>query len=435
LFAAGSGSEPARCRHGFNARRYAEPDGKALPYILFVPYQKPASGQWPVILFLNGAGENGSDGLMNIGQNFGLPLWEVKRGFPFVAVAPQCPSGHKWGAKSDEVRMALAILDQVVDELDADRDRIYLTGVSSGGAAVWEIAAMYPDRFAAAVPLCAPGSRMGASTIARSISRAHLPVWSFFNGLDNLPGVVPFNRAVKEKLIECGNSPIVTEYPAYYHNCWDRAYRTPALFQWLLERKRSSNRAQNDFQPVHWRQPARVRRGKAKADGWRIVNQAVNWEPPSDSNETSIMLADVAPLYYELHLECKESGRAPCEVALAVQDTHSGPSSGWKLVLCSAEGGAGCVCSLDGHVWIADCEPLAQRAWVADSWNDVRILKGPLELTISINGWKAIRSGDPRLRNAPGAAGLIAIKQSTPSLAVRFPRLRIIADQQTRSTP
>src|ERR1700683_2862705 len=47
-----------------------------------------------------------------------------------------------------------AALEQSVKEFHGDRERVYLTGLSMGGYGVWDLAAKYPRKFAAYVPIC-----------------------------------------------------------------------------------------------------------------------------------------------------------------------------------------------------------------------------------------------------------------------------------------
>jgi hypothetical protein len=34
-----------------------------------------------------------------------------------------------------------------------------------------------------------------------------------------------------------GGRPLYHEYPGVGHNCWDRTYATPDLYEWLLQQK------------------------------------------------------------------------------------------------------------------------------------------------------------------------------------------------------
>ena len=94
-------------------------------------------------MFLNCTGENGNDGVKQINNNFGVRVWDMQRFFPFLALAPQCR--ESWALGGNDTCRALEILDSVIDEFWGDPDRVYLTGVSAGGSAVWDIVSAYPE--------------------------------------------------------------------------------------------------------------------------------------------------------------------------------------------------------------------------------------------------------------------------------------------------
>ena len=64
-----------------------------LGYLLYLPesYSSKTDAKWPLILFLHGAGERGTD-LKLVGKH-GLPkIVADKDDFPFIVVSPQCPA-------------------------------------------------------------------------------------------------------------------------------------------------------------------------------------------------------------------------------------------------------------------------------------------------------------------------------------------------------
>ena len=77
---------------GFVRRPFTDKAGANNPYVIFVPFIEPPAeqGGYPVIVFLNGRGENGADGVQQIANNFGREIWEMRHDFPFIAIAPQC---------------------------------------------------------------------------------------------------------------------------------------------------------------------------------------------------------------------------------------------------------------------------------------------------------------------------------------------------------
>ena len=197
-----------------------------MDYLLFLPDNYAEREEWPLLLFLHGAGERGDD-LAQVKMHGPPKIVETQKDFPFVVVSPQCKSNRWW----DPAKLS-ALLDDVVAKYHIDEDRIYVTGLSMGGFGSWALAAAEPDRFAAIVPICGGGE-------PRSVRRfAHLPVWVFHGAKDS---VVPPQRA--EEMVDAlkavdGNVKL-TIYPEAGHNSWTPAYSSQELYDWLLQQKRS----------------------------------------------------------------------------------------------------------------------------------------------------------------------------------------------------
>jgi predicted esterase len=181
----------------------------------------------PVLLCLHGSGERGDD--LAAVRTHGPPkLVAAGKEFPFLVVAPQCPAGEWWNA-----RQLIDVLDDVATKHRIDPDRIYLTGISMGGYGVWELAAEYPDRFAAIVPICGAGGPADAEQLK------NLPTWAFHGMQDH---DVPFNRTIEmvTALKKVGGRVRFTPYPDLGHDCWTRTYDNPQLYEWLLKQKRGA---------------------------------------------------------------------------------------------------------------------------------------------------------------------------------------------------
>ncbi|MBN1418021.1 MAG: prolyl oligopeptidase family serine peptidase [Planctomycetes bacterium] len=201
----------------------------SLNYLLFLPegYEK-AQKPWPLILFLHGAGESGND-LQKVKVHGPPKIVETKRDFPFIVVSPQSP-GRGWNADT-----LVALLDDVVSKYKVDKDRIYLTGLSMGGFGSWALAAAYPDRFAAVVPICGGGNPADAKRLK------DLPIWVFHGAKDP---VVPIARseAMVSALKEAGGNVKFTVYPEAGHDSWTATYDDPELYKWMLEQRRKPSK-------------------------------------------------------------------------------------------------------------------------------------------------------------------------------------------------
>ena len=209
---------------GFLEREYKE-----AKYVLFVPHDYTGDKPYPVILFLHGSGETGTDGTKQAGTGLGSAIKKDEKTFPFIAIFPQSQK-RTWKADSEDGMRAMAILDVVMKEYKTDPKRVYLTGLSMGGVGTWSFAAKHPERWAAIVPICGPGDTATAAAIK------DLPCWCFWGDKDGFA-----NKSMPmmvEALKTAGGTPKMTEYPGVGHNSWDKAYGTKELYDWLLMQKK-----------------------------------------------------------------------------------------------------------------------------------------------------------------------------------------------------
>ncbi|OZB99169.1 phospholipase [Paenibacillus sp. XY044] len=196
-----------------------------LDYLLHLPeaYESEPEKEWPLILFLHGAGERGND--VELVKVHGIPkIAEQDPAFPFIAVSPQCPEDFFWAMEEDAL---MALLDDVQHQYRVDPKRVYLTGLSMGGYGSWHLAAMYPGKWAAVVPICGGLEPKYAKQIK------DIPIWAFHGAKDD---VVPLSESeqIVKALEEIGGNVKFTVYPDANHNSWTETYANKELYAWLL---------------------------------------------------------------------------------------------------------------------------------------------------------------------------------------------------------
>jgi predicted peptidase len=214
------------------------------PTYVYLPKGHTPEKKWPVIVYLHGGDERGDDGIKPTQVGLGPVAWRSRGAFPYVVVFPQAPRKSYFGMP-DNNRRVLAALDEVIARHGGDPERVVLTGNSLGGFGTWFMGALYPERWAALVPICggvrgkapspeAPFAAVPEDDRARVVAEKikHLPVWIFHGRKDWL--VPPrFSRELHEALKAAGAEVRYTEIPDAGHNSWDAAYADPALWQWL----------------------------------------------------------------------------------------------------------------------------------------------------------------------------------------------------------
>ena len=227
-------------------------EGKTYRYQVFVPAARFRSGNPPVVLFLNGSGERGSDGVKQTMAGLGPYLRQHADTFPGLVVFPQAPEDTEWTQTAGPI--AFATLDAALREFDGDPDRVSLTGMSMGGYGTWELALQQPTRFAALVPVCGgitvDWGRDRSSMNVHSVAGAadpfaaaaqrlkDVPVWIFHGGKDD---VVPpsQSRRMDAALKAAGaRDARYTEFPDANHNSWDATYAYAPMWDWLFAQRR-----------------------------------------------------------------------------------------------------------------------------------------------------------------------------------------------------
>jgi predicted peptidase len=204
----------------------------ALEYLLYTPkgYQE-SKHEWPLVLFLHGMGERGTD--LELLKLEGIPkVIEEGEDFPFLVVSPQCPEDTVW---VDELDALYALLENIIEEHQVDRSWIYLTGLSMGGYGTWHLAAAHPSKFAAIAPICG-GTIPFVGFPERVNILKDVPVWAFHGEKDEVVPLQASQELVDVLKANQGNVKF-TIYPDADHDAWTETYENPKLYEWLLNQK------------------------------------------------------------------------------------------------------------------------------------------------------------------------------------------------------
>lgn len=200
-----------------------------LRYLLYLPegYEKDTAQKWPLMIFLHGSGESGTD-LEKVKVHGPPRLIKEGRKFPFIVVSPQATNG--W-----QTFQLIGLVKELKQNLRVNPDKVYLTGLSMGGYGTWDLATEYPHEFAAIAPVC------GGGDTSKAWMLRHVPVWCFHGALDN---VVP--PVLSEQMVAAVKkyNPAVkfTLYPDANHDSWTTTYSNDSFYTWLL--------AQSKYHPV-----------------------------------------------------------------------------------------------------------------------------------------------------------------------------------------
>jgi predicted peptidase len=215
-------------------------------YRLLAPARIEPSRRYPLVLFLHGAGERGSD---NRAQIRYLPTWmtepERRQRFACFLIAPQCREDRLWvetprafdraaprQAPGPQMQVVINILEEVIREFPIDPQRLYLTGMSMGGYGSWDLGTRLAERWAAVAPICGGGDELYADRLVR------VPVWAWHGDADD---VVPVrkSRTMIDAIRQHGGTPKYSELAGVGHDSWTPAYTDPdGVIPWMFEQRK-----------------------------------------------------------------------------------------------------------------------------------------------------------------------------------------------------
>lgn len=200
-------------------------DAGKVPFLVYLPPDYTPGKSLPLMLFLHGRGE--SDGPLSVVAKWGPPLLASKgESFPFIIISPQCPKEDNWSSETQQARLT-ELLDSQIQKFGADKNRIYLSGLSMGGSGSWKMISKQPKRFAAVVPICGRGDVADAPTVK------DIPIWVFVGDQDR---VFQANVEMTDAIKKAGSSSLrFTTLENIGHNCWSAAYASPDLYAWLTK--------------------------------------------------------------------------------------------------------------------------------------------------------------------------------------------------------
>lgn len=226
--------------------------GDTLPYRILFPENFDPSKQYPLVLFLHGAGERGNNNEAQLTHGGKLFLKEdIRKDYPAIVVFPQCPKDSYWsnvdirtsdsgkrefhfqrrGKPTKAMALLLGLTKRLTDKPFVDKGQIYVGGLSMGGMGTFEMLRRKPQLFAAAFAIC------GGDNPKNVKKYKHVPLWIFHGAKDD---IVPpeSSELVVNALREKGADVKFTLYPNANHNSWDSAFAEPELVPWLFSHQK-----------------------------------------------------------------------------------------------------------------------------------------------------------------------------------------------------
>lgn len=211
-----------------SSKTFSKTSKEKVHYWLYLPsdYSKKSLKKYPLILFLHGSGESGSD-LSKVKIN-GLPkILDSKSDFPAIVVSPQCKSARE-GWNRFELH---DLIIKIRSTLNVDTNKVYITGLSMGGRGTWDMLVYYPELFAAAIPVCGWGDAFLAPHAKK------VPIW-IFHGAKDTAVDVKYSYEMNDALKKAGADVKLTIYPEAGHDSWTETYNNSDIYTWLFSQQK-----------------------------------------------------------------------------------------------------------------------------------------------------------------------------------------------------
>ena len=229
----------AYSQEDFEAKAFIASNKDTLNYRELLPENYNPQQKYPLVLFLHGAGERGSDNkaqLVHGSKMFTNPVNREK--YPAIVLFPQCPSNSFWsyerrsGSGNSPLQAVKELLDQYIAKKTVDTDRIYVMGLSMGGYGTFEMVCRFPDVFAAAVPICGGVDPERLKTTAGKVK------FRIYHGDNDNVVSVENSRKAYRALKNYGADVEYFEFPGCNHDSWNPAFNKPDFFSWVFEQKK-----------------------------------------------------------------------------------------------------------------------------------------------------------------------------------------------------
>jgi len=224
----------------FELRGYGQ-----LPYNILFPKDYNGRKEFPLIFFLHGAGERGTDNTAQLKHIAPiLSSEENQKKYPAILVFPQCPQQDYWASvdrtnwtplDTDKTTAAglkaEKLLEEIIATYKVDKKRVYINGLSMGAFGTYSILSRHADKVAAAIAVC------GGANLDHIKNYSHIPLQIFHGSEDDVvPTQLSRDLASELKILE---APIIyTEYQGLGHDIWNKVYEDPNTLEWLFKQKK-----------------------------------------------------------------------------------------------------------------------------------------------------------------------------------------------------
>ena len=224
---------------------YNDPkNGNQIPYHLYFPQNYDPERKYPLLLALHGAGEIGTNNesqMNNFKNLLNCNSDLLSQGFVLF------PQSNTWwnldySADGDEggtLGSVLHLMEEMQRTYSINKKRIYVTGLSMGGYATWDLLQNYGHLFAAGIPVCGGGDANNVESLL------DIPIKIYHSKDDD---TVPFSTSqnMYNAITAAGGKKTeFIELDGIGHEAWHYAYADREALCWLYNQAIMENDSGN----------------------------------------------------------------------------------------------------------------------------------------------------------------------------------------------
>ncbi len=202
-------------------------NNQTMNYWLYIPSRTLKTTKMPLVIFLHGSGECGTN-IKSLLSASTLPaLLASGKNFNAIILSPQTPTN--W---SDKVGLTSMLIDYIVSNYNIDRKRISITGHSLGGHGALLMAANHPSYFSCVVPIAPANPPVTWASLLKTNN-----IWSFHGTADKNTSPAA-NKKLIDAIVKAGGNAKITLLQGKSHNIVNTVYIDYDMVNWMIEQKR-----------------------------------------------------------------------------------------------------------------------------------------------------------------------------------------------------
>ena len=196
--------------------------------------KKAKKDSQPIVIYFHGGGACGTDNFKQFYEYSASPARKKLEKYDCTIIVPQTPINRPFGKVNsiDYLHSVKQLTENLINELKADKNRIYIYGSSFGGFCTWLSAYYFSDYYACAIPLMGQFEECFFDEVDYSRLK-NLPLWIGHSSDDKIVDIKQDDIIAKE-LEKCSGNFRYTRYDEYGHGMANKFLSKENWPEWMF---------------------------------------------------------------------------------------------------------------------------------------------------------------------------------------------------------